>query len=120
MKHQPTESDTEIVAKKSKKGWIKWLSITGIGTIASLLLAAPVIKGGLIYSYDFLTAPSQIHQLQTQMDAMRTHENENEIENAKQWARANERFDNIEKLLTRVLDNQERASQYNPRFNNKP
>lgn len=120
--HSYHEQDTESYTKfRSRKWWAKWLSISGIATIAAVLMVLPQIKEFFAYGHDLVTAPTKIQALQTdsmlavktvqgEIDTLQMHEYEGKI-----WrAKTDERLDNIEKMLSRILDNQERQYRYSP------
>lgn len=121
-KHRNYEEDMETVVKgSSRKLWAKWISISGIATIAAVLAVLPQIKEVFAYGHDIITAPSTLQALndnttaavktvQGEIDTLQLHEAE-----GKEWrAKTDQRLDNMEKLLFRILDNQERQNRYSP------
>lgn len=106
---------------KNRRWWAKWLSISGVATIAVVIAALPQIKEIVAYGHDLATAPEEIRVssvenaaavkvVQDQVATLQVHEYEDSA-----WrAKTDVRLDNMEKMLTRILDNQEHQSRYNP------
>ena len=109
------ESNTETHSRLKKNGWLKWTSISGISAIAAVLISLPVIKDGFAYGHDMIVMPSTVSEMHKVAVAMQLQIDDLQTTNVSQkiWqVRTDERLDNIEKLLTRVLDNQERQFRF--------
>lgn len=111
-------SDTEIVAKKSRKGLIALLS-----TLAGVVLAVPICLGWVQTAFEVVKTPETLKVQEGQISTIEKHDQGTDeeikllqVENAN----LSQQLQEIKAVVTRTEDRLERMYHYSqPQLNNK-